>query len=469
MKIPLLTALLLSLCLPAAGQTTDTANRYSPVAGQLLRTGLGRLGAYRMLEQLTLRAGHRLSGSAGADTAVNLAKALMEERGFSNVHLESVMVPHWERGTAEKAFLEFPGKMRVSLAVCALGGSIATPHGGITAGVLEVKSFRELEHLGSAAAGKIIFFNRPMDPSLLNTFEAYGGAVDQRSRGAIEGAKAGAVAVLVRSMTLAIDSVPHTGGVSYQEGVKKIPAAAISTRDAEKLSALIHGGTPLRVKLILSCRTLPDAPSANVMGEVTGTDKPGEVIVVGGHLDAWDKGSGAHDDGAGCVQAIEALDLLRTLGLKPGRTIRAVMFMNEENGLRGGRGYVADPLRRSEKHTAMIESDAGGFAPRGFYVDADSTVRAFVSRWTGVLDTVNAGRLLAGRSGVDISPMVATGVPGFALDPENHRYFDYHHSDKDTPDKVNPRELEMGAIAEALLSFMIAQEGLPAQSATRSR
>ncbi len=469
MKILPLVPLLLAGCLTASAQITDSANGYDPVAGQLLRAGLGRLGAYGMLERLTSHAGHRLSGSAGADTAVELAKGLMNERGFSNVHLEHIMVPRWERGTTEKAFLVIPGRTNIPVAVCALGGSIATPAGGITAGVVEVRSFEELEHLGAAATGKIIFFNRPMDPSLLNTFEAYGGAVDQRSRGAIQGGKSGGVAVLVRSMTLAIDDVPHTGGMGYQEGVKKIPAAAISTRDAEKLSALLRAGEPLRVRLILSCRTLPDAPSANVTGEITGTEKPGEVIVLGGHLDAWDKGAGAHDDGAGCVQAIEALDLLRTLGLKPVRTIRAVMFMNEENGLRGGRGYVADPFRRTEKHIAMIESDAGGFAPRGFLVDADSAVRTQVFRWKPVMEKMNAGRLLAGRSGVDISPMVATGVPGFGLDPENHRYFDYHHSDKDTPDKVNPRELEMGAIAEALLAYMIAQEGLPAGTATPSR
>jgi Zn-dependent M28 family amino/carboxypeptidase len=461
--------LLLAGCLTASAQVTDSAHGYEPVAAQLLRSGLLRLGAYGMLERLTSRAGHRLSGSAGADTAVELAKELMEERGFSNVHLEHIMVPRWERGTTERAFLVLPGKANIPVAVCALGGSIATPVGGITAGVVEVRSFEELDHLGTAAAGKIIFFNRPMDPSLLNTFEAYGGAVDQRSRGAVQGAKSGGVAVLVRSMTLAIDGVPHTGGMGYQEGVKKIPAAAISTRDAEKLSGLIRRGEHLRVRVILSCRTLPDAPSANVVGEITGTEKPEEVIVVGGHLDAWDKGSGAHDDGAGCVQAIEALDLIQTLGLKPVRTVRAVMFMNEENGVRGGRGYVADPLRGSEKHTAMIESDAGGFAPRGFFVDADSAVRARVFRWKPVMEKVNAGRLLAGRSGTDISPMVATGVPGFGLDPENHRYFDYHHSDKDTPEKVNPRELEMGAIAEALLAYMIAQEGLPADTATRSR
>lgn len=469
MKAHLLTPLLFAACLTASAQVTDSTNGYGALAGALLRSGLGRLGAYSMLERLTSHAGRRLSGSAGADTAVELAKKLMEERGFSNVHLEHVMVPRWERGTTEKAFLEVSGKMRTSLSVCALGGSIATPAGGIRAGVVEVKSFEELERLGSAASGKIIFFNRPMDPTLLNTFEAYGGAVEQRSRGAIQGARSGGVAVLVRSMTLAIDSVPHTGGMAYLDSVKKIPAAAISTRDADNLSLLLRQATPLRVRLILSCRTFPDVPSANVAGEITGTERPGEVVVVGGHLDAWDKGSGAHDDGSGCVQAIEALDLLRRLGLKPARTIRAVMFMNEENGLRGGRGYVADPLRRSETHTAMIESDAGGFAPRGFYVEADSSVRAQVSRWKPVMETVDAGRLLPGRSGSDISPMVATGVPGFGLNPENHRYFDYHHSDKDTPDKVNPREIEMGAIAEALLAYIIAQEGLPAGTATRPR
>jgi carboxypeptidase Q len=457
-KSAILAALVLAISVRAAGQGEDST--YGAVSAQLLKKGLSTLGAFKMLIGLTSKVPHRLSGSTGADSAVSLAEGMMHERHFANVHRENVMVPHWDRGTTEKAFLEVSGKKSVPLAVCALGGSVATPAGGVTAPVVEVKSLEELSAPGADAAGKIVFFNRPMDPSFLNTFEAYEKAVDQRSRGAIAGAKAGAVAVLVRSMTLALDRVPHTGGMGYQEGVKKIPAAAISTMDAETLSGLIAGGRPIRVRLILSSKTLPDAPSSNVMGEITGTDRPGEVIVIGGHLDAWDKGTGAHDDGAGCVQAIEALDLIRSLGLKPSRTIRAVMFMNEENGLRGGRGYAVDPLRRSEKHAAMIESDAGGFAPRGFSLDADSTVRVRVLRWKPFLESVNAGRLLAGRSAADISPMVATGVPGFGLDPENHRYFDYHHSDKDTPDKVNPRELEMGAIAEALLAYLIAQEGL---------
>ncbi|HTR98221.1 MAG TPA: M28 family peptidase [Bacteroidota bacterium] len=449
--------LLVGVRLLAPAQEADTAGEAA--ARRLRDEGLTRLGAYEMLRELAQRAPHRLSGSTGADSAVALAQAWMHAREFSNVHLERVTVPHWVRGKVEKAFVSSAGRPRQPIAVCALGGSIATPPGGITAPVVEVRSFADLQSLGAGAAGKIVFYNRAMDPRLLNTFQAYEGAVDQRSRGAIEGAKAGAVAVLVRSMTLAIDGVPHTGAMGYMEGVRKIPAAAVSTRDAEMLSGLIARGARPRVTLVLSSKTLPDAPSANVVGEITGDEAPQEVVVIGGHIDAWDKGTGAHDDGAGCVQAIEALDLIRSLGLRPRKTIRAVMFMNEENGLRGGRAYPVDPLRGGERPVAMIESDAGGFAPRGFYVEADSTVRSRIARWQGLLDMAGAGRFIPGRGAVDISPMVAKGVPGFSLDPENQRYFDYHHSDKDTPDKVNPRELELGAVAEALLAWLISEEG----------
>ena len=459
MRLTLVAALLMGACSLVAAQAADTAAE--AVAGRILAAGLVRLGAYGMLEQLAARAPHRLSGSAGADSAVALARSFMLERGFSNVHLERVTVPRWVRGKVEKAYLHIRGGgKRMPLAVCALGGSIATPKGGVTADVVEVHSLDEVQKLGVTAAGKIIFYNRPMDPRLLNTFQAYEGAVDQRSRGAIEAAKVGAVAVLVRSMTLAIDSVPHTGAMGYVDGVKKIPAAAISTRDAGVLSALVARGARPRVTLMLSAKTLPDVVSANVVGEITGETSPRDVIVIGGHLDAWDKGTGANDDGAGCVQAIEALDILRTLGLKPKRTIRAVMFMNEENGLRGGRAYPLDSLRRAETHVAMLESDAGGFAPRGFYVDADSTVRARIARWIPALEHAGAGRFFPGRSAADISPMVAAGIPGFGLNPENQRYFDYHHSDRDTPEKVNPRELELGAVAEAILAWLVSEEGI---------
>jgi hypothetical protein len=459
--IRLLAVLLLCVPLPgAAGERPDSSDVHRAVARRLLAEGLGEQGAYPMLEALTGKAGHRLSGSTGSAVAVQLMADAMRARGLQNVRTERVMVPRWERGNTERAVLLLPNGRTVRLAVCALGGSIGTPETGITAEVLEVRSFEELKQKGSLARGKIIFFNRPMDPTLLNTFDAYGGAVDQRSKGAAAAARAGGVGAIVRSMTLALDDVPHTGSMGYAEGVRKIPAAAVSTQGANVLSGLLKKGTPVRLRLTLSCRSLPDAPSANVLGELRGSERPDEVIVVGGHLDAWDKGTGAHDDGAGCVQAIEALSLLTRTGIRPKRTIRAVMFMNEENGLRGGRAYAVDPGRTGERHIALIESDRGGFAPRGFTVDADSTVLPRVLRWQALFDSLDAGRINKGYSGVDISPMVAKGVPGFGLDVENQRYFDYHHSDNDTLDKVNPRELELGAIVQALLCYLIAEEGL---------
>jgi Zn-dependent M28 family amino/carboxypeptidase len=354
-----------------------------------------------------------------------------------------------------------PVTMRLhSLNVCALGGSVATPEEGIQAEVIEVKGFDELRSLGENVRGKIVFFNRPMDPTKLNTFEAYAGAVDQRSRGAIEAAKTGAVAVLVRSMTLKMDDKPHTGAMNYADSVKKIPAAAISTLHAEELSELLKRHKSVRIHLKLTPRTLPDVESANVVGQITGSEKPDEIILVSGHLDAWDKGQGAHDDGAGCVQAIEAVNLLKKIGVKPKRTIRAVMFMNEENGVRGGKAYPLAAERKGEKHVAAMESDAGGHTPRGFNVSGDSTLLRRVRPWTPLFDMLEAGRIQIGYSGVDIAPLVNTGVPGFGLVPDNHRYFDYHHSDNDTIDKVHPRELEMGAIVQALLCYLISEEGL---------
>lgn len=439
--------------------------RYAPIAKQLVDTGLAHLGAYAMLEQLTAQAPHRLSGSEGAAIAVALTKRMMEERGFDNVHLEKVMVPRWVRGEEECWIIppttHMPQLLRLqTLNVCALGGSIATPDTGLQAEVVEVKSFDELRALGERVRGKIVFFNRPMDPTKLNTFEAYSGAVDQRSRGAIEAARLGAVAALVRSMTLKIDDKPHTGAMNSVDSVRKIPGAAISTLHANQLSEDLKRNPSLRLYLKLTPKTLPDVESANVVGELRGSEKPNDIIVVGGHLDAWDKGQGAHDDGAGCVQAIEALHLLKKIGVKPKRTIRAVMFMNEENGLRGGRAYPVAPERKGETHVAALESDAGGHTPRGFHVAGDSLLVQRVLQWQALFDMVEAGRIRPGYAGVDISPLVNTGVPGFGLVPESHRYFDYHHSDNDTIDKVHPRELEMGAIVEALLCYLISEEGL---------
>jgi hypothetical protein len=442
------------------GGGPERLSEYRTVARRLLEAGLRDGEAYAMLQELTARAPHRLSGSPGADSAISVTKGMMESKGFDRVRLEPVMVPHWVRGPVEKAEILIPGRSPIPLAVCALGGSVATPKEGITAEVVEVKSFDELRALGAGARGKIIFFNRPMDPAKLNTFEAYGGAVDQRGRGAVESAEAGGVAALVRSVTLSSDNVPHTGAMGYREGSPQVPAAAVSVRGANQLSDLLQKGNRVRLRITLRCATLPEVPSANVMGEIRGFEKPDEVIVVGGHLDSWDTGTGAHDDGAGCVQAIDVLSLIRRLNLAPKRTIRAVMFMNEENGLRGGKAYAVAPERGSEKHIAMVESDRGGFAPRGITVQADSLMLQKVRLWGSLFEELNAGRIEKGGSGADVSAMVGKGVPGFGLDVENHRYFDYHHSANDAIDKVNPRELEMGAVVMALLCYLLAQEGV---------
>jgi Zn-dependent M28 family amino/carboxypeptidase len=387
-------------------------------------------------------------------------KMMMEERGFDRVAVESLMVPHWVRGPVEKAVvLRSRARSSRSLSVCALGGSIATPPGGISGEVIEVKSFDELRSLGEQAKGKIIFFNRPMDPTKVNTFDAYGGAVEQRSRGAIEAAKVGAVAALIRSMTLALDDVPHTGAMGYEQGVPKIPAAAVSTLDANLLSDILAREKGGNVRLTLTCETLPDAPSGNVLGQITGSERPDEIILVGGHLDSWDKGTGAHDDGAGCAQAIEVLNLLKELNIRPKRTIRAVMFMNEENGSRGGKAYAEHHSRVGEKHIAAIESDRGGFTPKGFTVQSDSSLFEKLARWEPLFEDLGGCRFSRGHGGVDITPTVEKGVPGFGLLVENQRYFDYHHSDNDTIGAVNPRELELGALYEALLCYLISEEG----------
>jgi carboxypeptidase Q len=458
---PLFRSGILALMLVLTAAVCEAGIPADSLARQLLRKGLGSYHSHDLLTELVRVAGSRLSGSPGAVKAVNLTAAMMRRYGFENVHAESVMVPHWVRGKKEEALL-LPrgGGAARPLAVCALGGSDGTPRSGITAEVLEVRSFEELRAAGPRAAGKIVFFNRPMDPTLLNTFSAYGGAVDQRAGGAIEAARCGAVAAIVRSVTLARDNVPHTGSMGYRDSIPRIPGVAIGIRDADLLSATLIHDPHARVKIRLSCRTLPDAPSANVIGELRGSERPDEVIVIGGHLDAWDTGTGAHDDGAGCVQAIEALRLLKELGIKPKRTIRAVMFMNEENGSRGGRAYVAATQRSGERHIAAIEADRGGFMPRGFTVQGDSDVVERVKRWETVLGLVGAGVVTAGHAGVDVSPTVEAGAVGFGLIVDHQRYFDVHHSANDSIEAVHPRELELGAIAGALLVCLISEEGL---------
>lgn len=438
-------------------QDNDVA--YLAIANQITAKALSENEGYRMLAELTQKVGARLSGSPEAAAAVEWGRQTMQRCGLKNVRLQEVTVPHWVRGAVEEArVINSPTVGSVPLSVCALGGSIGTPDFGVLGEVVEVHNFEEVQALASRAKGKILFYNRPMDPTLLNTFAAYSGAVDQRSTGAIEAAKVGAVAVLVRSMTTALDDVPHTGAMHYEEGVPEIPAAAISTLDADFLSGLLQKDQKVRVQLRLSCETLPDVPSANVMGEIRGSEIPDEIIVLGGHLDSWDKGQGAHDDGTGCVQALEALRLLKTLDVTPKRTIRAVLFMNEENGQRGAQVYAENA---EAGHIAAIESDRGGFAPTGFTVNASQEVVNEIARWAYLFEPMDAARIQAGYGGVDINPLTTKfGTATLGLLVESQRYFDYHHSDNDTFDKVNERELELGAAAIAIMAYVLANEGI---------
>ncbi len=438
------------------------SQNYDSLAKEIIKDGLQNGKSFEMLYELTTKIGHRLSGSLNADKSVEWGKNLMEQLGFENVHLESLMVPHWERGNFETCEIVASKSMKLKnydLSICALGGSIATSENGITGKILEVKSFDELKQKKDIAKGKIIFFNRPMDKTKISTGEAYGGAVNQRGSGAIEAAKVGAIGVIVRSMTTRLDDEPHTGMMRYLDSIPKVPAVAISTIDAEFLSDLLKKDETIEVNIKLDCKTFEDAPSANVVGEITGSEFPNEIILIGGHLDSWDKGQGAHDDGAGIVHSIEALRLLKKFELRPKRTIRVVLFMNEENGLRGGIEY-AKKNRGNEKHIVAIESDIGGFTPRGFGISCDSVQFQKFDKWSYLLESIDANHFKIGGGGADISELGKFGTILIGLRVDTHRYFDYHHSHNDTIDKVNERELELGAITIAIFTYIIANEGI---------
>lgn len=452
------TILFLVLFSGGFAQTVDEA-----AVRQIYNKALSEGKSYPMLEYLSTRVGSRLSGSPGAAAAVEWSRHQMEDFGFDSVWLQPLMVPHWVRGQQEIGKVINSKKMgTVDLHVTSLGGSVGTGPGGIAASVLEVKSFEELAQLGAKnIQGKIIFFNRPMDPNQMNTFTAYGGAVNQRGSGASEAAKFGAAAVLVRSMGLNREDYPHTGGMRYADNVAKIPALAVSTIHADLLSGLLKDDKNLQVYLESHCEILEDAPSFNVIGQINGTEYKNEIIVVGGHLDSWDLGQGAHDDGAGCVQSIEVLRIFKSMGYKPKRTIRAVMFMNEENGLRGGLKYAELATKYQEKHIAAIESDRGGFTPRGFTISAEPESRKKIQQWKPLLEPYGLTDFSQEGGGADIGPL--SSQPGIALIgflPDSQRYFSYHHTREDTIDKVDKRELELGSASMAALVYLIDKYGL---------
>jgi len=414
--------------------------------------------SYEWLAHLSNQIGGRLSGSLNAEKAVAYTKEEFEKLGLDKVWLQPVMVPRWVRGTPEFAYIETtPGKT-TSVNICALGGSIATPNGGVKAHVIEVKRIEDLAILGKdKIEGKIVFFNRPMQADLIQTFEAYGGCVDQRYAGAMEAAKYGAVAVMVRSMNLRLDDYPHTGSMSYGNlpNNQRIPSAAISTNDANLLSGMLSLNKKINLFFSQSCKQLEDVQSYNVIGEITGSEFPNEIIVVGGHLDSWDLGDGSHDDGAGVVQSMEVLRLLKESGIKPKRTIRAVLFMNEENGLRGGNKYAEVAKNKNETHIFALESDAGGFTPRGFSFDCSDAMMAKIESWKPLFKPYLIHYFEQGGSGADIGPLKDANIVLAGLRPDSQRYFDYHHAANDTFEHVNKRELELGAASMTALVYLM--------------
>ncbi len=416
---------------------------------------------YRNEEYLCKKIGARLSGSEGAEKAVKWTKQLMEQYSFDTVYLQEVMVPHWVRGEKETGYFFTPGEKKENpVDIVALGGSIATPEKGLTAEIIEVKDFDELKKLGTEKIkGKIVFYNHPFDVKMILPFSMYSEAGKYRYKGAAEAARYGAVGSIVRSMTNYIDDYPHTGGMAYNDTFPKIPACAISTLDAEALSAALKNGSETKFYFKMSCEMLPDVKSYNVIGELRGSQHPEEIITVGGHLDSWDLAEGAHDDGTGVMQSIEVLRTLKIIGIKPKRTIRVVMFMNEENGLRGGNEYGKQALMSGEKHILAIETDAGGFTPRGFSMSMGEEKKAAILKWKdyffpyGVYDFTQKG------GGADIGPLEKAGVPVMGLEPDNQRYFIIHHTALDTFEQVNKRELELGAITLTMLVYLVSEHG----------
>lgn len=425
-------------------------------------TALTNGKSYGWLDHLSNRIGGRLSGSLNAERAVQYTKTQLDSLGLDKVWLQPVMVPKWTRGIPEFAYIETAPGHTTNVPVCALGGSVATPPGGLKAGVVEVQRIEDLTTLGrEKIQGKIVFYNRPMDPTLINTFHAYGGCVDQRYAGAAEALKYGAAGVIVRSMNLRLDDFPHTGSMTYGDTppAQRIPAAAISTNGAELLSSMLALHPGLQFYFKQTCKQYPDVQSYNVIGEITGSRYPNEIIVVGGHLDSWDLGDGAHDDGAGCVQSMEVLRLLKETGYRPQRTIRVVLFMNEENGLRGGRKYAEEAAAKKERHIFALESDEGGFTPRGFSFDCSDAVLAQVQQWSPLFTPYLIHYFEKGGSGADIGPLENGETVLAGLRPDSQRYFDHHHAETDTFEHINKRELELGAAAMTALVYLFDKYG----------
>ena len=446
--------------------------RDSLMLKSIYKTALLNGQAYDWLDYLTNQIGGRLSGSLNAERAVKWSKEELEKLNLDRVWLQPVLVPKWFRGPKEFALIETEPGVTFNVPITALGGSVATPSVGLKAEVVEVQNFEELAALGRENIdGKIVFFNRPMQADLISTFSAYGGCVNQRYDGARQASQYGAIGVIVRSMSLRTDDYPHTGAMSYgdQPVSQRIPAAAISTNAAEKLSNLLKIAPKLKFLFRQQCKQYEDVLSYNVIGEITGSTFPDEIILVGGHLDSWDIGDGAHDDGAGCVQSMEVLRFFKELDYKPKRTIRVVLFMNEENGLRGGRKYAEMAALKGETHIFALESDAGGFTPRGFNFDLPDYEFEQVQSWEPLFKPYLIHYFEKGGSGADIGPLKTKTNVLAGLRPDSQRYFDHHHAATDTFDAVNKRELELGAATLTSLIYLYDTYGLVGGSPLKTK
>ncbi|MGN6618907.1 MAG: M20/M25/M40 family metallo-hydrolase [Ilyomonas sp.] len=421
--------------------------------------------SYDNLYYLTKKIGGRLAGSPQMVLAEQWGATALEQAGADTVWLQETMVPHWVRGGKDKASITYADKngkkKTVSIAVLALGNSVGTGPKGVSAPLFRVKSFDDLEQHKDELKGKIVFYDVPFEDTFIQTFEAYGKNVVYRGQGASRAAKYGAVAVLIRSMSNSMDNYPHTGAMHYTEGSPKIPAAAVGLRDVEKIDSLFDEGKAITAELITNAKMLPDTIGHNVIGELKGTENPDKYITIGGHLDSWDVNEGATDDGAGITQTIEILRAFKALGYQPKHTIRFVLFANEENGTRGGNKYAEEAKAKNEKHLFALESDAGGFTPRGFSIAAPDSSWVKLNSWKNLLKPYYGDDIVKGGGGTDVTPLNRDlGVSIGELRPDSQRYFDVHHAPNDVFENVNIRELKLGAINMAALIYLIDKYGL---------
>ncbi len=416
-------------------------------------------GAYENLRYLCKKIGPRLSGSVGAEKAVYATKKMLMDAGADTAYLQPCMVPHWVRRAKEEGYFMVDGK-KYPLQLTSLGNSEGSKNKFIGADIVEVKTMNELHTIGNAVKGKMVLFNIAMDPTYIGTFNAYGAAGIGRRSGAAQAAKYGAIAVLVRSLASNADDYPHTGMTRYNDSFPKIPAVAISTNNANTISKILQQGKKVQGFFKNNCTMLAPVQSYNVVGEIRGVETPKEIITVGGHLDSWDLAEGAQDDGAGIVQSIEIIRALKKAGIQPKRTIRAVMYMNEENGSGGADAYLENAKLKKEQHIFALESDAGGFTPRGFTLDMKEETRNKIKNWGPLFRNYGVYDFREGGSGSDIDNLKELGTALAGLSPDSQRYFDLHHASTDVFEAVSKRELDLGAVNMVALVWLVSEYGL---------